>query len=41
MYQVREVVTWHAVAEIRTFVGEYPVMATQPPVQWEPGFSRG
>lgn len=27
MYQVREVVTWHAEAEIRIFIGEYPVMS--------------
>jgi hypothetical protein len=27
MYQVTEVVTWHAVAEIRICIGEYPVMS--------------
>lgn len=27
LYQVREVVMWHAVGEIRIFVGEYPVMS--------------
>lgn len=27
MYQVREVVTWHAVAEIHVFVGAYPLMS--------------
>jgi len=27
LYQVREVATWHAVAEIHFFVGEYSVMS--------------
>lgn len=27
MFQVREVVTWHAEAEIHIFVGEYPLMS--------------
>jgi len=27
LYQVREVVTWHALAEICIFIGEYPVMS--------------